>query len=55
MAGVPPEICERQCQHFDKVHKDYGAGVRAALTAAGSGYDPNAIPVTQKSPQQAAV
>lgn len=34
MAGVPHEIVERQCKHFDKVHKDYGAGVRAALKAA---------------------
>lgn len=30
MWGVPDEIAERQCRHFDKVHADYGAGVRAA-------------------------
>jgi catalase len=55
MAGVPAEIVERQCQHFDKVHKDYGAGVRAAVkAAAGAGYDPNAIPVTETTPQEAA-
>jgi catalase len=53
MAGVPSEIVERQCQHFDKVHKDYGAGVRAAVKAA-AGYDPNAMPVTEKTPQEAA-
>ena len=33
MGGVPAEIVERQCQHFDKVHKDYGAGVRKAVAA----------------------
>ena len=54
MAGVPAEICERQCRHFDKVHNDYGAGVRAALKAADAGYDPNAIPVTEKTSQEAA-
>lgn len=31
MAGVPGEIIERQLALFDKVHPDYGAGVRAAL------------------------
>ncbi len=31
LAGVPAEIVERQCALFDKVHPDYGAGVRAAL------------------------
>lgn len=31
MAGVPGEIVERQLSLFDKVHPDYGAGVRAAL------------------------
>ena len=35
MAGVPEHIVERQLAHFDKVHADYGAGVRAALAAAG--------------------
>jgi catalase len=54
MAGVPAEIVERQCKLFDKVHPDYGAGVRAAVKAAGEGYDPNAIPVTKKTPQKAA-
>ncbi len=33
MQGVPQEIVERQLAHFDKVHPDYGAGVRAALKA----------------------
>jgi catalase len=31
MAGVPAAIIERQIALFDKVHADYGAGVRAAL------------------------
>ncbi len=31
MAGVPAAIVERQLALFDKVHPDYGAGVRAAL------------------------
>ncbi len=34
MAGVPGEIIERQLVHFDRVHKDYGNGVRAALKDA---------------------
>ncbi|HEY0282112.1 MAG TPA: catalase-related domain-containing protein, partial [Rhizomicrobium sp.] len=33
MAGVPQAIVERQLALFDKVHPDYGAGVRAALKA----------------------
>ncbi len=32
MAPVPDFIVERQLALFDKVHPDYGAGVRAALT-----------------------
>ena len=36
MGGVPEEIIERQLGHFDKVHADYGAGVRHAIaTLAG--------------------
>lgn len=31
MQGVPDNIVERQCQLFDKVHEDYGKGVREAL------------------------
>ncbi|PIP36716.1 MAG: catalase [Desulfobacterales bacterium CG23_combo_of_CG06-09_8_20_14_all_52_9] len=31
MQGVPEFIIERQLGHFEKVHKDYEAGVRAAL------------------------
>jgi catalase len=30
---LPNEIVERQLGHFDKVHPDYGKGVRAALAA----------------------
>ena len=30
MVGVPEEIVERQLGHFEKVHADYAAGVRAA-------------------------
>jgi catalase len=34
MAGVPEFIVERQLGHFDKVHPEYGNGVRVALKAA---------------------
>jgi catalase len=33
MAGVPDFVVERQLALFDKVHPDYGAGVRNALTS----------------------
>jgi len=33
MASVPAAIVERQCALFDKVHPDYGRGVRNALQA----------------------
>jgi len=33
MKGVPDEIIERQLGHFEQVHPDYAAGVRAALGA----------------------
>ncbi|MCY1426192.1 Catalase [compost metagenome] len=33
MTGVPQFIIDRQLAHFDKVHPDYGNGVRAALEA----------------------
>ncbi|WP_279483638.1 catalase [Aureimonas sp. SK2] len=35
MQGVPDFIVERQLGHFDKVHADYGAGIRRALAAQG--------------------
>jgi len=35
MSGVPAFIVERQLAHFDKADAAYGAGVRAALAAAG--------------------
>ncbi len=35
MQGVPEDIVERQLGHFEKVHPDYAAGVRAALTDRG--------------------
>ena len=55
MGGVPAEIIERQCKLFDQVHPDYGKGVRDAVRAADPDkYDPNAVPVTEKTPQQAA-
>jgi catalase len=53
MDGVPGEIIERQLAHFDKVHPDYGNGVRKALKEA-HGYEPNAVPVTGNTPQRAA-
>ncbi len=31
MQGVPDNIVKRQLRHFEKVHPDYAAGVRAAL------------------------
>ena len=31
MWGVPQEIVDRQIAHFNKIHPDYGAGVREAL------------------------
>jgi catalase len=34
MGGVPSEIVERQLAHFEKIHPDYAAGVRAALAAS---------------------
>ena len=34
MQGVPQEILDRQLTHFDKVHADYGNGVRAALAVS---------------------
>ncbi len=55
MGGVPAEIIERQCKLFDQVHPDYGKGVRDAVKAADPDkYDANAVPVTEKTPQQAA-
>ncbi|MBY8918316.1 catalase [Nitratireductor sp. L1-7-SE] len=53
MGGVPGEIIERQLAHFDKIHPDYGNGVRKALKEA-HGYEANAVPVTGKTPQRAA-
>jgi catalase len=35
MSGVPQKIVERQLAHFEKADPAYGAGVRAALAAAG--------------------
>ena len=31
--SLPNQILDRQLAHFDKVHADYGKGVRAALAA----------------------
>lgn len=39
MGGVPQAIVDRQLAHFDKVHQDYGDGVRAALAAAAGARD----------------
>ena len=51
--GVPDEIIERQCAHLDKVHPDYGRGVREAVAKARKDAA-NAVPVTDKTPQHAA-
>jgi len=37
MQGVPDDIIERQLGHFEKVHSDYAAGVRAALSELAKG------------------
>jgi len=37
MVGVPETIVERQLGHFEKIHPDYAAGVRAALSARTAG------------------
>jgi len=37
MDGVPESIVERQCQLFDKIHKDYGSGVRGAIAKKQAG------------------
>ena len=51
MGGVPEEIVERQLALFTKVHSDYAQGVRAALKSA-HGYEANALPITDDTPQQ---
>ncbi|MCT8999742.1 catalase KatA [Chelativorans intermedius] len=48
MAGVPGEIIERQLAHFDKVHPDYGNGVRKALKAH-YGYEAGAAAATPQA------
>ncbi len=53
MGGVPDFIVERQLGHFDKIHPDYGNGVRKALSAA-DGKERPAISVTENTPQEAA-
>ena len=52
MGPVPANIKEAWCQHLDKVHEDYGAGVREALKRIED--DTNAVPVTENTPQHAA-
>jgi catalase len=37
MQDVPEFIVERQLGHFEKVHPDYAAGVRAALNMKSKG------------------
>jgi catalase len=53
MGGIPQHIEERQLAHFDKIHPDYGNGVRRALTAA-DGTERRAISITKNTPQEAA-
>ena len=52
MGGVPEEIVERQCQLLDRVHPEYGAGVREAVSRMNT--DVNAAPITENTPQHAA-
>jgi catalase len=55
MGGIAADLVERQCKLFDQVHPEYGAGVRAAVKAASDpDYEPNALPVSEKTPQTAA-
>jgi catalase len=53
MGGIPKHIEERQLAHFDKIHPDYGNGVRRALSKADGTQRP-AISVTENTPQEAA-
>jgi len=50
MQGVPDFILERQFAHFDRVHPDYGAGVRAAVEKdrRQAGEEPSALPMHLK-------
>lgn len=52
MGGIPKEIEDRQLAHFDRVHPEYGNGVRAALAKA-DGRERPAISVTKNTPQAA--
>ncbi len=52
MTGIPRHIEERQLVHFDRIHPDYGNGVRRAL-AASDGTERLAISVTHDTPQAA--
>lgn len=52
MGGVPDFIIERQLAHFDKVHPDYGNGVRTALKVANENAA-NSLPVDGNTPQGA--
>jgi catalase len=53
MGGIPQEIEERQLVHFDRIHPDYGNGVRRALAKDDERERP-AISVTENTPQRAA-
>ncbi|MDT4878910.1 Catalase-related immune-responsive [compost metagenome] len=47
MQGVPDFILERQFAHLDRVHPDYGAGVRAAVAEGRrqAGETPTSLPL----------
>ena len=47
MDGVPGAIIERQLVHFQRVHPEYEAGVRAALKEA-HGYEASTISQEEK-------
>ena len=53
MGGIPQAIEERQLAHFDKIHSEYGNGVRRAL-AKSDGRERPAISETENTPQHAA-
>ncbi|WP_102959655.1 catalase [Mangrovicella endophytica] len=55
MYGIPQFIIDRQLGHFDKVHADYGAGVRKALAGVAARGGDDATQITEKKMDQMAM
>jgi catalase len=55
MYGIPDFIIERQLGHFDKVHPDYGAGVRRKLAEVAARQGADATMATEKHMDQMAL